>query len=64
MSWVDDLPAEERAELRDAGRLGTARWEQTELWPDLKGCECPGVLAGYPFAHLPKCPRREAEPFA
>lgn len=27
-------------------------------------CECPGVKAGFAFAHLPDCPNREARPFA
>ncbi len=30
MSWYDSLPASERAELRDAGRIGGSRFEGPE----------------------------------
>ncbi len=32
--WIDDLPASERAELRDAGRLGGTRFDGPELAKD------------------------------
>lgn len=31
MSWYDELPAGERAELRDAGRIGATRYQGPEL---------------------------------
>lgn len=67
MSWVDELPAHERNELRDAGRIGTTRFdgpEQLTIWPPAAFCACPGPANGYPQFHLRTCSLREAEGFA
>lgn len=43
MSWLDDLPASERDALRDAGRIGASRYEDTILVPVPEAARLMGV---------------------